>query len=211
MSETVQSNGAGRGARLPRTARRAQLLAAAQDVFAANGYHAAGMDEIAERAGVSKPVLYQHFPGKLELYMALLDKHVDELVRRVTEAMDSTTDNKVRVRNAVGAYFDFVDGESQAFRLVFESDLRGEPLVQDAIERATSASVDAITATITADAGLDETRARLLAVGLVGVSQVAARAWLADNRALAKEEAITLISTLAWRGIGGGFPLHPHD
>ncbi|MBM7772116.1 AcrR family transcriptional regulator [Actinokineospora baliensis] len=211
MSETVQSNGVGRGARLPRTARRAQLLAAAQDVFAANGYHAAGMDEIAERAGVSKPVLYQHFPGKLELYMALLDKHVDELVRRVSEAMDATTDNKARVRNAVGAYFDFVDGESQAFRLVFESDLRGEPLVQDAIERATSASVDAIAATITADASLDSTRARLLAVGLVGASQVAARAWLADNRALPKEEAINLISNLAWRGIGGGFPFHPHD
>ncbi|MBC6450409.1 MULTISPECIES: TetR/AcrR family transcriptional regulator [Actinokineospora] len=211
MSETIQQNGVGRGARLPRTARRAQLLAAAQDVFAANGYHAAGMDEIAERAGVSKPVLYQHFPGKLELYMALLEKHVDELIRRVNAAMDSTTDNKVRVRNAVGAYFDFVDGESQAFRLVFESDLRGEPLVSDAIDRATTASVDAITATITADAGLDVHRARLLAVGLVGVSQVAARAWLEDNRAMPKDEAIALISNLAWRGIGGGFPLQPHD
>ena len=206
MSETIAQN---RGARLPRNARRAQLLAAAQDIFAANGYHAAAMDEIAERAGVSKPVLYQHFPGKLELYLALLETHVDELVRRVTDAMESTTDNKVRVRNAVAAYFDFVDGESQAFRLVFESDLRGEPVVQGAVERANEASVRAITATITADAGLDETRARLLAVGLVGVSQVAARAWLADKRPVPKEEAVALISTLAWKGIGGGFPLHP--
>ncbi|GGS12862.1 MULTISPECIES: TetR/AcrR family transcriptional regulator [Actinokineospora] len=210
MSETIQHSG-GRGARLPRTARRAQLLAAAQDVFAANGYHAAGMDEIAERAGVSKPVLYQHFPGKLELYMALLEKHVDELISRVSTAMETTTDNKTRVRNAVRAYFDFVDGESQAFRLVFESDLRNEPLVQDAVARATNASVDAITATITADAGLDENRARLLAVGLVGVSQIAARAWLDDNRVVPKEEAIGLISNLAWRGIGGGFPLQAHE
>jgi AcrR family transcriptional regulator len=213
MAETIEHNGqAGRGARLPRNARRAQLLAAAQDIFAANGYHAAAMDEIAERAGVSKPVLYQHFPGKLELYMALLETHVDELIRRVTDAMESTTDNKVRVRNAVGAYFDFVDGESQAFRLVFESDLRGEPVVQDAIERATEASVQVITTTITVDAGLDEERARLLAVGLVGVSQVAARAWLAAQRPIPKDEAVALISTLAWRGIGGGFPLqHPHE
>src|SRR2546423_12621781 len=82
MAETIEHTGAGRGARLPRNARRAQLLAAAQDIFAANGYHAAAMDEIAERAGVRKPVLYQHFPGKLELYMALLEAHVDELVRR---------------------------------------------------------------------------------------------------------------------------------
>src|SRR4051812_23578243 len=126
MSETVQQPG--RGARLPRTARRAQLLAAAQDVFAANGYPAAPMGEIAERAGVSKPVLYQHFPGKLELYMALLQTHADELINRVTGAMESTTDNKQRVQAAVRAYFDFVDSEGEAFRLVFQSDIRGEPV-----------------------------------------------------------------------------------
>src|SRR5215475_2421457 len=108
MAETIEHTGAGRGARLPRTARRAQLLAAAQDVFVANGYHAAAMDEIAERAGVSKPVLYQHFPGKLELYLALLETHVDELVERVRTAMESTTDNKLRVNAAVAAFFDFV-------------------------------------------------------------------------------------------------------
>jgi AcrR family transcriptional regulator len=213
MSETMQHGGlagqaqANRAARLPRTARRAQLLEAAQDVFAANGYHAAAMDEIAERAGVSKPVLYQHFPGKLELYMALLEMHVDELIERVNDAMASTTDNKLRVHNAVSAYFDFVDGESQAYRLVFESDLRGEPAVQTAIDRGTDACVRAITATITADAGLDEDRASLLAVGLVGISQVAARSWLASNRSMAKEDAVGLISTLAWKGIGGGYPL----
>ncbi|NGY66204.1 TetR/AcrR family transcriptional regulator [Lentzea sp. NEAU-D13] len=207
MTETAQSVPAGRGVRLPRTARRAQLLAAAQDVFVANGYHAAAMDEIAERAGVSKPVLYQHFPGKLELYMALLESHVDELVGRVRTAIASSTDNKLRVRAAVAAFYDFVDGEGQAFRMVFESDLRSEPSVQSAVERATTDSVDAITDTITADAGLDPERARLLAVGLVGLSQVTARSWLADNRRVPKEDAVALISNLAWRGIGGGFPL----
>ena len=207
MTETAQSAPAGRGVRLPRTARRAQLLAAAQDVFVSNGYHAAAMDEIAERAGVSKPVLYQHFPGKLELYMALLESHVDELVGRVRTAIGSTSDNKLRVRAAVAAFYDFVDGEGQAFRMVFESDLRSEPAVQSAVERATTDSVDAITDTITADAGLDAERARLLAVGLVGLSQVTARSWLADNRRVPKEDAVALISNLAWRGIGGGFPL----
>ncbi|MCP2259606.1 transcriptional regulator, TetR family [Streptoalloteichus tenebrarius] len=211
MTETAQqgTGQVGRGVRLPRSARRAQLLAAAQDVFVANGYHAAAMDEIAERAGVSKPVLYQHFPGKLELYLALLETHVDQLVKRVRDAIESTHDNKLRVRAAVAAYFDFVDN-GQAFRLVFESDLRSEPAVQDAVERATSACVDAITETITADAGLDEERARLLAVGLVGLSQVTARFWLDAGSAVPKDEAIALISTLAWKGIGGGFPLqHP--
>ncbi|RSM86897.1 TetR/AcrR family transcriptional regulator [Kibdelosporangium aridum] len=209
MSETMQQGT--KSARLPRTARRAQLLAAAQDVFAANGYHAAAMDEIAERAGVSKPVLYQHFPGKLELYMALLQTHADELIAGVTGALESTTDNKLRVQAAVGAYFDFVDSEGEAFRLVFQSDIRGEPVVHETIERATKACVDAITATITADAGMDEERARLLAVGLVGASQVAAQSWLASNRPIDKAEAVKLISTLAWRGIGGGYPLQPHS
>jgi AcrR family transcriptional regulator len=206
MTETAQQ-GIGRGVRLPRSARRAQLLAAAQDVFVANGYHAAAMDEIAERAGVSKPVLYQHFPGKLELYLALLESHVDALVSSVREAMQSTTDNKQRVVAAVGAFYDFVDNEGQAYRMVFESDLRGEPAVQQAIERATSASVDAITETIMADAALDRDRARLLAVGLTGLSQVTARFWLDTDRRVSKEDAVALISTLAWRGIGGGFPL----
>ena len=206
MTETAQQ-GIGRGVRLPRSARRAQLLAAAQDVFVTNGYHAAAMDEIAERAGVSKPVLYQHFPGKLELYLALLESHVDALVTSVRVAMQSTTDNKQRVAAAVGAFYDFVDNEGQAYRMVFESDLRGEPAVQQAIERATSASVDAITETIMADAALDRDRARLLAVGLTGLSQVTARFWLDTERLVSKEDAVALISTLAWRGIGGGFPL----
>ena len=65
---------------MPRSARRAQLLESALEVFVAQGYHAAAMDDIAERAGVSKPVLYQHFPGKLELYLALLDQSCDTII-----------------------------------------------------------------------------------------------------------------------------------
>ena len=86
-----------RGTRLPRRARRNQLLGAAQEVFVAQGYHAAAMDDIAERAGVSKPVLYQHFPGKLDLYLALLDQHCESLIQSVRTALASTTDNKQRV------------------------------------------------------------------------------------------------------------------
>ncbi len=70
-------------ARLPRDERRAQLLSAALEVFTAAGYHSAAMDEIADRASVSKPVLYQHFPSKLELYLAVLDLHIDSLVFQI--------------------------------------------------------------------------------------------------------------------------------
>ncbi|MBA8822983.1 AcrR family transcriptional regulator [Saccharopolyspora lacisalsi] len=209
MTETAQhgTEQPTRGGRLPRDARRAQLLVAAQHVFVTNGYHAAAMDDIAERAGVSKPVLYQHFPGKLELYLALLEKHGAELVHRVRHAIESTPDNKQRVRAAVGALYEFVDGEDQAFRLVFESDLRGEPAVEQAVEGALSACVDAVAEAVTADAGLDHDRARLLAVGLVGLSQVTARDWLDNSQhSIPREEAVNLMSTLAWKGLAG-FPL----
>ena len=94
------------------------------------GYHASGMDEIAECAGVSKPVLYQHFPGKLELYLAVLQSYVDSLIAGVRQALRSTTDNRQRVRAAVQAFFDFVDNDTQGFRLVFESDIMGDPQVR---------------------------------------------------------------------------------
>ncbi|TWF93277.1 TetR/AcrR family transcriptional regulator [Saccharopolyspora dendranthemae] len=203
MTGTAQPN---KGIRLPRDARRAQLLEAAQYVFVHNGYHAAAMDDIAERAGVSKPVLYQHFPGKLELYLALLETHGNELVRRVRKAIESTTDNKLRVRAAIGAFYEFVASEDQAFRLVFESDLRGEPAVEKAVESSLSGCIDAITDAVTADAGLDADRARLLAVGLVGLAQVTARDWLDETQKIPRDEAINLMSTLAWKGLAG-FPL----
>lgn len=201
---TVRRSGqATRGVRLPRGARRAVLLEAAQDVFVANGYHSAAMDDIAERAGVSKPVLYQHFPGKLELYLALVTTHVDVLVATVREALASTTDNKSRIAAAVAAYFDFVDREDQAFRLVFESDLRNEPAVQEAVERAEQACADAIAAVIAEDAGLDENHSSLIAVGMVGLCQIAARYWLRTERAVPKQEAIERLSRFAWRGFAG--------
>src|SRR5215831_3448007 len=133
VTTTPQARHAGN--RLPKPARRRQLLAAAQEVFVAQGYHAAAMDDIAERAGVSKPVLYQHFPGKLDLYLALLDQSVDELVATVRDALGSTVDNKQRVAATFTAYFEYVAGEGQAFRLVFESDLSNEAAVRDRLDR----------------------------------------------------------------------------
>jgi AcrR family transcriptional regulator len=198
-----------RSARMPRSARRKQLLRAAREVFVAQGYHAAAMDDIAERAGVSKPVLYQHFPGKLDLYLALLETHADDLAQRIRQAMDGSTDNKMRVHNAVSTYFDFVDSEGEAFRLVFESDLRNEPSVRALVDRMGARVNEAITDTIAADTGLTRERAQLLSVGLTGLSEVTARWWLNNDRLLPKEEAVRLIESLAWRGISN-FPLLDH-
>jgi AcrR family transcriptional regulator len=200
---TTTSNNPARGTRLPRSVRREQLLGAAQEIFVANGYHAAAMDDIAERAGVSKPVLYQHFPGKLDLYVALLDQHADMLQARVRAALDSTTDNHERVAGCIRAYFDFVDDPGGAFRLVFESDLRNEPAVRERVERSLQRSVEAIADTIARDTGLQRGDAELLSCGLTGVAEISARWWLASADQIPKERAIELIQALAWRGISG--------
>ncbi|GAA4208396.1 MULTISPECIES: TetR/AcrR family transcriptional regulator [Microbispora] len=194
-----------RGTRLPRMARRRQLLSAAQEVFVENGYHAAAMDEIAERAGVSKPVLYQHFPGKLELYLALLDLHVDDMVNRCRQALESTTDNKQRVQAAIGAFFDFVSSQGEAFRLVFESDLRNVAPVRQRMERSLYESAEAISRVIQEDTGCSSDEAHLLGVGLVGMAEVSARYWLSSHGSIPKEAATQLMARLAWRGISG-FP-----
>jgi len=195
-----------RGGRLPRSARREQLLQAAQDVFVAQGYHGAAMDDIAERAGVSKPVLYQHFPGKLELYLALLDTQIEALIQRIRSALAATPDNRHRVHGAVGAYFDFVDSKSEAFRLLFESDLRNDPAVHDRVRGFLQACVDATAATIAQDTGATPIQARLLSSGLIGLAETSARWWLDHRDTIDKAEAVEFMSALAWRGISG-FPL----
>jgi len=189
--------------RLPRPARRRQLLGAAQEVFVAQGYHAAAMDEIAERAGVSKPVLYQHFPGKLELYLALLDESAQELVRIVSEALSSTTDNKQRVPATFQAFFDFVSSSGEAFRLVFESDLSNEPAVRERLDRTMRDCAEMISQFIREDAGLRDDEARLLGMALVGMAQVSSRYWLSTDKAIPKDAAEQLLARLAWRGISG--------
>ena len=170
-----------------------------------SGYHAAAMDEIAERAGVSKPVLYQHFPGKLELYLALLDHHARGLLDAVRGAIASTNDNKQRVTAAIGAYFEFVARDGAPFRLVFESDLTNEPAVRERVDTMTQESVDAIARVIREDTDLTVAEAQLLAVALSGMAQVCARSWLAQGAGMPREDAARLIGQLAWRGLGG-FP-----
>ena len=125
--------------RLTRVQRRRQLLDAAQRVFGTVGYHAAAMDDIASEAGISKPVLYQHFPGKLDLYLALLDLGAEALESVVREALASTTDNHQRVQATISAYFGVITDPEGTFRLVFESDLTGEPEVRRRLDTVTHA------------------------------------------------------------------------
>jgi AcrR family transcriptional regulator len=192
-----------RGARMPRSERRAQLLESALEVFVRQGYHAAAMDDIADRAGVSKPVLYQHFPGKLELYLALVDTSCDQIIENCREALARTQDNRERVAGTMDVFFGYVAADTGAFRLVFESDLTNEPAVRERVERVTTECARMIAEVIAEDTGLPEEASRLLAVSLVGMAQVSARYWLRDGGSMPRPEAAALITGLAWRGIRG--------
>ncbi len=196
-----------RGARMPRPQRRAQLLDSAREVFVAQGYHAAAMDDIAEAAGVSKPVLYQHFPGKLELYLALLAESCDLVITGVRDALEETDDNRRRVEATMAAFFTYVAGESGTFRLVFESDLTNDERVRAQVDRVTDECASMIAEVIHDDTGLPDEASRLLAVSLVGMAHVSARFWLSEGRRMDREHASALVAGLAWRGIRG-YPLH---
>jgi AcrR family transcriptional regulator len=199
---TGQPKAAGaRSARLPRDERRAQLLAAAQEVFVANGYHGAAMDEIAETAHVSKPVLYQHFPSKRELYLALLDSHLTALTDLMMGALNSTKDNDERVQAVMRAYYRFIASDDQAHRLVFESDLINDTDVSSRLETFNKAFADAIARVIAEDTKLPMLEAQLLGRGLAGMAQVSARYWLETDGNLDLDVASDLIYRLAWRGI----------
>jgi AcrR family transcriptional regulator len=200
---TATSDARPRGTRLPRLARRRQLLDAAMEVFVARGFHAAAMDEIAERAGVSKPVLYQHFPGKQELYLALLDESVESLIEAVRRALRSTNDNRQRVNATFQAYFEYVAENRGTFRLVFESDFSNEPAVRERLDRVDRKCADMISQVIKEDAGLADDEAHLLGIALVGMAQVSARYWLSTLGTIPREAAEQLVARLAWRGISG--------
>lgn len=194
--------------RLPKAQRREQLMDTARAVFVVQGYHSASMDEIAEQAGVSKPLLYQHFPSKLDLYLAILDSGIEHLLDTSDASLRNITDNKQRVHATIRSYVEFVDDPAGAYRLVFESDLTNEPEVRQRMAHLDREVIRRIAAVIKADTGLSESQAELLGAGLHGLAQVASTAWL-GNPDVPRAEAVELLASLAWKGISG-FPLsHP--
>jgi AcrR family transcriptional regulator len=190
-------------ARLTAPERRAQLLEVAGGLFADLGYHGLSMEHLADAAGVSKPVLYQHFPSKRELYLALVRDAVSEMTAQVHAALVGTTDNRARVAGAIAAYVDFV--EDRRFPLLFGP---GGPADDEEVQRVVADAQADLTSTvadlIAEDAGLDRGSALVLSSALRGLALDGARWWREQGR-IDKGEAVRLLSRLAWRGIGG-FP-----
>ncbi len=122
--------------RLPAEQRRTQLLSVAVEVFGERGFHATSMDEVAEAAGVTKPVLYQHFPSKRALYRELLDDVDAQLVAQLVDATAGAASGRERVQEGFAAYFRFVAENRAAFRLLFGASVRNDAEFAVVAERA---------------------------------------------------------------------------
>jgi AcrR family transcriptional regulator len=188
--------------RLSADERRAQLERIAGQLFADSGYHGVSMEQLADAAGVSKPVLYQHFPSKRDLYLALVRDAVREMETRVLAELEGTTDNRARVEGATAAYFAFVD--DPRFKLVFSAE-RSDDEVHDEVSAAHRRLTVTVAELISEDAGLDRASALFLAAALRGLAADGAR-WWSDHYDVSRDQAAHLAAQLAWRGLGSFGP-----
>jgi AcrR family transcriptional regulator len=187
--------------RLPAAARRRQLLDHALDVFAERGFHATSMNDVAEAAGVTKPVLYQHFGSKRELYRELLGDVGDQLQGAIVDATAQAPGPRGQVEAGFRAYFRFVVEHRSAFSLLFGSDNRFDVEFAGTVRRVETAIAEAVASLI--DADLDEEHRRTLAYGVVGLAEVTSRHRIADGVHLDPDVLARQIADLAWAGLRG--------
>jgi AcrR family transcriptional regulator len=187
--------------RLPAVRRRRQLLDVALTLFAERGFHGASMDDLAEGAGVTKPVLYQHFGSKRDLYLEVLADVGDRLLTAIGKAAAAAGGPRQQVENGFRAYFRFVAANESAFRVLFVGSGRGseDGDILDAVRRVEDAIADAIAVLIEAD--IDDDHRRLLAHGIVGLAESTSRHWLRHGRREDPEVLAGRLADLAWAGL----------
>jgi AcrR family transcriptional regulator len=188
--------------RLPAAERRVQLLDHALVVFATDGYHDATMDRVAAAAGVTKPVLYQHFGSKRELFLEVLRDVGGELRHRVREATIGAPTPHQQVQRGFQAWFTWVDEQRDGFTVLFNGDVRRDPEFLTEASKVERQIADNI-ADLIAVEGLSEERRRLLAYGIVGLGESTCRRWLAKEIELDADDLAAQVAELAWAGLRG--------
>jgi AcrR family transcriptional regulator len=157
------------------------------------------MDEVAEAAGVTKPVLYQHFDSKRRLYLELLEDVGQQLQDAIAAATQAAATPRQQVENGFAAYFRFVDRQRSAFQLLFGGGGRRDEEFADAVRRVENTLAEGIALLIEAD--IDSEHRMLLAQGIVGLAEGTARHWLAQDLDLDPEVVASRIADLAWAGL----------
>jgi AcrR family transcriptional regulator len=186
-------------ARLSAAARRQQVLDVALPVFARDGFHRTSMNEVAEAAGVTKPVLYQHFRSKRDLYLALLDEVGRDLLDRLARATRVAPDGHEQTSAGFRAYFQWVAEDRQAFLVLFGSGSRRDEEFAAAVRRVTEELADAIAPLIAVD--IEPEHRQNLAHAVVGMAEAASRRLVDADAAFDPAELADQISTLAWAGL----------
>ncbi len=188
--------------RLPAAERRQQLLDVALAAFAADGFHHTSMNELAEAAGVTKPVLYQHFGSKRELYLEVLREVGGRMVDDVAKAIASANGPRQQVEAGFRAYFEWVARERHGFEVLFAGDTRRDPEFLAELGKVETEFADAIADLIVVD-GMTHERRVLLAYGIVGIGETTCRHWIAADLDLAPADLAQGVADLAWAGLRG--------
>jgi AcrR family transcriptional regulator len=183
--------------RLPAAERRRQILDVALEAFARSGYHDTSMNAIAREAGVTKPVLYQHFASKHELFELLLAETGGHLLKAIEAASIEETPRR-RVEAGFRAFFHFFEDRPSAFAVLYGSSVAVDPdFRRDARQvRDTFAEFLAL---MMGDRDHDEALA--LAAGISGLSEGMIRHWMHEGRSRPADEMAALAARLAWGGI----------
>ena len=188
--------------RLPAAQRREQLIETAIPVFAEQGFHATSMNDVAEAAGVTKPVLYQHFSSKRDLFVELLDEIGNQLRETIAKATADAEGPREQFEQGFGAYFDYVGTHTDAFRVLFGAGARRDPEFAS-FTRAVEASIaEAIAELIVVEGHPAEDR-EMLAHAIVGMTEAASRYWLAHDRTPDVDVLSAKVARLAWLGMRG--------
>ncbi|HEV2309202.1 MAG TPA: TetR/AcrR family transcriptional regulator, partial [Acidimicrobiia bacterium] len=183
--------------RLPAERRRQQVLDVACTVFANRGFHATSMDDIATAAGVTKPVLYQHFPSKRALFIELLDELGQRLLGELEQATSSAHSGRERVEAGFAASFRFVTQNEAAFRVLFGASARNDSDFADVIARILDEVAIAVSLLIDIEGTVEHRR--VLAHALIGIAEATSRDTLTDDGSdLDGEQLARWVSELAW-------------
>jgi AcrR family transcriptional regulator len=185
--------------RLPAAARREQLLSVALGVFASEGFHGASMNDIADAAGVTKPVLYQHFVSKNDLYLALIEDTGDRLSTLIEAATVDADGPRDQVTRGFLAYFRWVAADSDSFRLLFSGGARVGDEFIEAVQRIEQRITDSIAPLIRADIDVDHQR--IVAHGIVGLAESISRRLIEQGRPFEPDVVAAQVAELVWAGL----------
>jgi AcrR family transcriptional regulator len=185
----MSSDSGNKKKRLPASERRKIILDAAQRTFVEFGYHGALMETIAERADVTKPILYRHFPSKLDLLLAILDRAGEELRASLLQPDPKEMDWLTATRHSVDAYFSFIMQSESAFRLIYATNINVDERTNDRIIQIRNSIIDSVTTLISSYTDMTSIQSRdiyILSVMLVGMVETTVRHWM-NNREISHE------------------------